>query len=83
MLSKKITSDNQKIKYDPFTGFSQESKLTRTVYICRKSYYEEIFLSMIAESTNPPTALQHALGYEMTSRQPIWPLDQRLLKLEV
>ena len=25
--------------------------------------------------------LQYALGYEMTSRQPIWPIDQRLLKL--
>ena len=75
-----VSSDNQKIKYDPFLGFSQESNLTRDLYICRKSSYEEIFPNHDSGEYKQMT-LQYALGYEITSKQPIWPIDQRFLKL--
>ena len=46
----------------------------------RKSSYEEIFPKHDSGEYKQMT-LQYALGYEITSKQPIWPIDQRFLKL--
>jgi hypothetical protein len=62
-------------RIDPFFGFSKLAKTTRELYLIPLEKLQKRFPDL---SKNP--TLFAAIGYDLATQQPIWPIDIRLLQ---
>ena len=62
-------------RIDPFFGFSKLAKSTRELYLIPLEKLQNRFPDL---SKNP--TLFAAIGYDLVTQQPIWPIDIRLLQ---
>jgi hypothetical protein len=69
-------------KIDPFVGFSLEAKLSRDLYVISKSSFDSLFIQSDTSKYHP-TALHNAIGFELHTGTPLWPIDQRFLQLRL